>query len=208
MENTKNIVITINRELGSGGHTVGKMLAERLGIRFIDKGVIEALVEEYNLNETKVDELNAGKKKWWEKLGSAYLNKVDNINKQAEGMTITTDVMFSIESKILRGIAAEESCVVMGRAGYFIFKDRPDTVKIFIHSDMDKRIARVMKKQGMTCAEAMALIDRNDNGREKYAARYTGMSRYDVRNYDLVINAAVFTEEEMVEGICRFLDKI
>ena len=114
-----------------------------------------------------------------------------------------------IEDRILVGSGSARlhcSCVIAGRSGFFVLKDFPNKVDIFITAPREKRIQRVMVKQHLSEQEAAAAIDRVDEGRENYIKRYAGTSRYDVRNYDLVINMDNFPDENAaVELILEYL---
>ena len=113
--------------------------------------------------------------------------------------------MFRAEQEILKGIAEEESCIVAGRSGFYIFRDHPNHLSVLIQASMKHRIERVMKKNNITAEEAEAIIKEVDEGRENYVKKYTGSSRYDTRNYDLVINADDHSEDEIVEMIIHYL---
>ena len=115
--------------------------------------------------------------------------------------------MFKTETEILKGIAADESCVVAGRSGFYVFRDHPNHMSILIQASMDFRVERVSRKQGMSPEEARKVIDNVDKMRENYVNRYTKSSRYDTRNYDLVISADGKTEDEIVEFILQYIGK-
>jgi cytidylate kinase len=112
---------------------------------------------------------------------------------------------FRAEQEILKGIAADGSCVIAGRSGFYIFRDHPNHLSVLIQASMKHRIERVMKKNNITAEEAEAIIKEVDEGRENYVKKYTGSSRYDTRNYDLVINADDHSEDEIVEMIIHYL---
>ena len=109
------------------------------------------------------------------------------------------------ETEILTGIAADESCVVAGRSGFYVFRHHPNHLSILIQASMPFRVERVMRKQNMTEAEARKTIERVDKMRENYVKEYTNSSRYDTRNYDLVISADGKTEDEIVEVIMKYI---
>ena len=113
--------------------------------------------------------------------------------------------MFKAETEILKSLAEEESCVVAGRSGFYVFRNHPNHLNILIQATMPYRIQRVMRKQNMTEAEARMTIEKVDKMRENYVKKYTKTSRYDTRNYDLVICADGKTEEEIVELILKFI---
>ena len=116
-----------------------------------------------------------------------------------------TDDIFQTETEILKGIAADGSCVIAGRSGFHIFRDHPNHLSILIQASMDYRVSRLMKKQSISAEEARKIIDEVDKGRENYVKKYTGSSRYDTRNYQLVINVDGHSEDEIVEMILMYL---
>ena len=207
----ENFVITINRELGSGGRTVGRKLAEKLGVPYYDKALIQALQQEYDLTVEKIEKLKGDKHIWWDDVvrflgvGSGMGSNYYLPQKGSREDTLTTDEIFQTETLILQNLANEKSCVVAGRSGFFIFRDHPNHVSIFIQASMSHRIQRIMRKQNMTEEEARKTIEKVDKMRENYVKKCTGTSRYDTRNYDLVISADGKTEDEIVEIIMKFI---
>ena len=115
--------------------------------------------------------------------------------------------MFKSEQEILRGIAEEESCIVAGRSGFYVFRNHPNHLSILIQASMDFRVARVARKQGLTPEEALKAIEKVDKMRENYVKKYTKTSRYDTRNYDLVISADGKTEDEIADFILQYIGK-
>ena len=207
----KKFVITINRELGSGGRTVGRLLSEKLGVPFYDKAVIKALQEKYNLTTAEIERLKGRKHSWWADV--ERILKIDSgigmnyylPQKGDEPDLLTTDEMFKTETEILKSIAEEKSCVVAGRSGFHVFRDHPNHLSILIQASMDYRVERVARKQNMTEDEARKTIERVDKMRENYVKKYTGTSRYDTRNYQLVISADGKTEEEIADIIMQYI---
>ncbi len=212
MNKNEKFVITINREMGSGGRTVGRKLAEKLGVAFYDKAVIKGLAEKYHLSVEEFERLKGRKQGWWEdfkrvvRIGdpmavSYYIPKVGE-----EPEMLTTDEMFKVEKEILNGIADEESCVLAGRAAFFVLRNHPNHLSILIQASMPSRVARTLRKQpGITEQEALKTLNQVDKMRENYVNKYTKTSRYDTRNYDLVIRADGKTEDEIVDLILRYI---
>ena len=120
--------------------------------------------------------------------------------------SVTTDDLFKVESEVLRQLADEGSCVIAGRSGFFILKDHPNILNIFIRSSLSNRIARVMVRQNQDEKGAEEIIARVDRMRENYIQRYTGTSRYDARNYDLVLNVDGLSSGEAVDIILKFIE--
>jgi cytidylate kinase len=213
MNKNEKFVITINRELGSGGRTIGKKLAERLNVPFYDKALIKALTKKYKLSVKEIEEMKGRNHSWW-----AEFKRAMNIGAEM-GVSqyhyrakfsdmpdmLTTDEMFSTEQEVLRGIATDESCVIAGRSGFFVFREHPNHLSILIQASMDYRIERVARKQNLTAEEARKAIEQVDKMRENYVKKYTGFSRYDTRNYDLVLRADGKTEDELVDIILQYM---
>ena len=213
MNKNEKFVITINRELGSGGRTVGEKLAARLGVQFYDKALIKALEEKYNLSVEEIEHLKGRSHSWWADfkrvlaIGNGLANTANfyRVSMTDESDLLTTDEMFSAEQEILKGIASDGSCVVAGRSGFFVFRDHPNRLSILIQASMDFRIDRVARKQHKTPEEARQIIEKVDKMRENYVNKYTKSSRYDTRNYDLVITADGKTEDEIVDIILLYI---
>ena len=210
MKLKEKFVVTINRELGSGGRTVGRKLSERLGVPFYDKALIKSLQEMYHLNTEQIEKLKGRSHSWWAEfkrtLTTGYQNDTYYQTRMGEEPDVlTTDEIFKNEQEILKAIAKDESCVVAGRSGFFVFRDHPNHMSILIQASMDFRVNRVCQKQHKTPEEARKIIDKVDKMRENYVNKYTKTSRYDTRNYDLVITADGKTEDEIVNIILMYI---
>lgn len=210
-EQKDKFVITINRELGSGGRTVGEKLAERLGVAFYDKAVIKALEEKYHLTVEEIERLKGQKNNWWSEFkrvlsaGNAFvIAPYNDMSVEAESDIPTTEAMFCAEKEILKGIVEHESCVIAGRCGFHVMREHPNHLSVMIQAPMEQRIQRVMTKQGLSHEEAEKAIHRVDKMRENYVTKYTKTSRYDTRNYDLVISMAGKTEDDAVALIMNY----
>lgn len=207
-------VITISREVGSGGGTVGQKVAAKLNVPFISKQIMEALEEKFNLTKEGIEHLKRKEKHWFTDLfeqvapapvatmrvgGYTYTRQFQD--------TVTVQDIFDAEVEILNAAADEGSCVIAGRSAFFVLKDRPNKVDIFITASKEHRIERIMAKQGMKREEAIQLMETVDKGRDNYVKRYTDLSRYDMRNYDLILDMDYLTEDEAVEKILSFIGR-
>ena len=206
MNKNEKFVITINREVGSGGHTVGAKIAAKLGVPYYDKAVIQGLMDKYHLSVEEVERLKGRKQDWW-----SEFKRVVGIGPGLSGSVVDEPDLFSAgdlfraEKEILLGIAESESCVIAGRSGFFVFQDHPNRLSIFITAPMEQRIQRLVKKQGLSAEEAEKTIEKLDKTRENYVQKFTGTTRYDTRNYDLVINMNGKTEDEIADLILQYI---
>ena len=215
MNTQKDFVITVSRELGSGGRTIGRILAQKLNVRYSDKELIHSLQQKFSLTTSGIENLKGQKKNWFNdfiqlvapapdasmfvEAGSLYIKEF-----RAD---LTTDDIHEAEVEIIKAIADEGSCVIAGRSAFFVLKDHPNKLDVFITASMEHRIERVMRKQNLTREQAVEVIERIDKMRDNYIKRYTGKSRYDVRNYQLVINVDDLTEEEAADVILDYIQK-
>lgn len=209
----EQFVITISRELGSGGHTIGRKLAERLNVRFCDKELIKELSKRFNLTPASIERLKSEKKNWL----TGFIQRLapapspagfvggDSVYGKEFTPTVTTDEIFAAEKEILCAMAEAESCVIAGRSGFFVLKDFPNKVDIFITASRENRILRTMRKQNFPRELAEEVLGKVDAARENYIRRYAGVSRYDARNYNLTLNVDGMTEDQAVAIILAYL---
>lgn len=215
MNTNEHFVITISRELGSGGHTIGKKLAERLGVRFCDKELIKELSKRFDLTPSTIERLKSQKKNWLsdfiQRLAPApspagFINGETVYGKEFDP-AVTTDAIFEAEKEILCAMAEQESCVIAGRSGFFVLKDFPNRVDIFITASKETRIERTMRKQNFPRELAEEVLGKVDKARENYIQRFAHVNRYDARNYSLTMNVDGMTEDEAVEVILSFINR-
>lgn len=212
MNKNGRFIIAINRELGSGGRTIGEKLAARLGVPFYDKALIKALQQKYNLTIEEIENLKGRTHSWWADfkrvMGIGYSNNISqyyNVSYTNEPDLLTSDDIYKAEQEILKGMAESESCVIAGRTAFYMFRKHPNHLNILIQAPMEYRIKRIMNKRGITAQEAEKIIDKVDKMRENYVNRYTGTNRYDTRNYDLVFSSAGKTEDQIVDLIMEYI---
>lgn len=164
----KQLVITIAREYGSGGRYVGKLLAEKLNIKFYDKEIIRLASKESGLNKDYIEDNEQVKNSF-----NIFYNNDDEI--------------FIAEKKVINNIA-KEPCVIIGRCADYILKDKKNVYKIFLYSSLDDKIKRCIKYYGLNKEEAMKKIIKTDKDRSKHYEYYTNQKWKEFSNYDLIIN--------------------
>ena len=209
-------IITISRELGSGGRTIGHKLAEKLNFRYSDKELIRALQNKFNLTVSGIEKLKGQKKNWFNDFIQLVAPApqadmlVDALSPYLKEFRadLTTDDIHEAEVEIIKAIAESGPCVIAGRSAFFILKDCPGKVDVFITASREHRIERVMRKQELTREQAVEVIERVDKARDNYIKRYTGNSRYDARNYNLTINVDNLTEDEAADLILEYISKM
>ena len=210
MNKNERFVITINRELGSGGRTVGRILAEKLGVPYYDKALTKPLEEKFDMSIDQIEKLKGSNRSWWENIKRVLILGEDAANSseyydEEKKKLVTSEAVLKAEKEILQSIANEESCVIAGRSAFFVTNGHQNRLNVLIQASMDHRVKRVMAKQGLTEKEAKKIIKEVDETREEYMKNNARTSRYDTRNYDLVIKMDGKTEEEAANVILAYI---
>lgn len=186
----QQIVITVSREYGSGGRYVGRLIADKLGIKFYDKEFITKLAIETGLSEEYIE--NAEQKR----------EKLEGLNSGYSVGINTADELFIKESELIKKIANEGSCVIIGRCSDFILKDRDNVVKVFIYSNMENKIKRAIDIYGIQKNKAEKEIKRIDKLRANHYKYYTEREWKDYSNYDICLNSDVLGVEKTADFVC------
>ena len=208
MTKNEKFVITINREVGTGGRTIGRKLAEKLSVKYCDKAIVDGLTQKFGLNIQRIEEIKAQKKSWWNDINNYYNILVNSTSQPMEAeVKIDNASMFETEKHILQEIATQTSCVIAGRTGFMIFREWPNHLNIFIQASMEHRVQRIMRRQNVDENEARDIIARLDKSRETYIKKYEETSRYDTRNYQLVISMDDLSEDGAVDVIMSYIDR-
>lgn len=208
MNKNEKFVITINREVGTGGRTIGRKLAEKLSVKYCDKAIVDGLTQKFGLNIQRIEEIKAQKKSWWNDINNYYNILVNSTSLPMEAeVKLDNASMFETEKHILQEIATQTSCVIAGRTGFMIFREWPNHLNIFIQASMEHRVQRVMRRQNVSEKEAREIIAKLDASRETYIKKYEDTSRYDTRNYQLVISMDDLSEDDAVDVILTYIDR-
>jgi cytidylate kinase len=184
-----NRIITISREFGSGGRTIGKHLAEKLGIPCYDAELIEKIAEESGFAHEYVAERSEDTGGW---LTNALSCRDYN------GHSIQDDLWLAQRNVIL-GLAQKESCVIVGRCADYILRDNPDCLRVFIHSNMESRARRIVEQYGETQTNPQKRLKDKDKRRAAYYQFYTDTKWGDVRNYHITLDSALLGIDKCVE---------
>ena len=209
MKRNEKFVITINREVGSGGRTVGRILAEKLGVKYCDKAVIEGLTKKFGLSPERIEEIKAQKKSWWNEINNYYQTLVNSTSLPMDAeVRLDNATMFETEKRILQELATQSSCVVAGRTGFMVFREWPNHLNVFIQASLEHRIKRIMNRKNVTMEQARDIIAKMDATREAYIKKYEDTTRYDTRNYQLVISMDDLTEDDAAEVIMNYIERM
>ena len=199
--NSNKFVIVVNREAGSGGKEIAEKLGSILNVNVYSKAAIKGLVEHFDLNEEEIEHIRSRKQNWWDEVCQFHKQFAAASDPLAFDREVTPMQLYHTEAKLLKELAAEESCIIVGRAGFHIFKDNPNAIRVFIMADRKDRVRRMVHKLNITDKEAEKIIDDVDKQRENFTKTFAGMSRYDARNYDLVYNVSRIAPDAIVRSL-------
>lgn len=189
----KNRIITISREFGSGGRTIGKEVAAKLEIPCYDYELIEKIAEESNFSKEYIAERGeyTAHSGW---LGSAFADRDFN------GHSYQDDI-WSVQRKIILELAEKGPCVIVGRCADYILRDKADCLTVFIHSDLQKRAERIVKQYGERDIAPEKRLRDKDKRRAAYYQFYTDMKWGSVQNYHVALDSGVLGIDQCVETL-------
>lgn len=189
----KNRVITIRREFGSGGRTIGKTVAVELGIPCYDSELLQKIAVESGFDENYIKE--AG-----EYAPGGFLASAFSHSGQSSGPN-NSDYLWEIQHKIITELAEKGPCVIVGRCADYILRDKADCLRVFIHADMHFRAERIVKEYGERDASPEQRLKEKDKRRAAYHRFYTDMKWGHAQNYDITLNSGALGIDKCVEII-------
>ena len=196
MDTQQKFVITINRQFGTNGRQIATQIAQELGVKLVDRQILSSLADNLNMPEEELQKMERKKPTFWERVSYFYRNSPAMISTPSvDLMGLTSSQIYKEQVDIMRSIAEEESCVVVGRLGFEVFKDHPNHISIFMFSNLEDRILKVMEMYGVTRADALSQIKKVDEAREEFTREFTGRERNDATNYDLAVNVSTWGEK-------------
>ncbi len=197
----KKTIITISRQFGSGGRTVGRLVAEKLGIAFYDKELVEQIALESGFAPKFVEENgeHAPSKSIF-----AYAFAPQGVSGVMNGMS-TADFLWNIQCSAIMQLADQGPCVIVGRNADYILKDRSDTLHAYIHADLDFRADRIVRLYGESEKSPEARLQEKDKRRMRNYQHYTGRTWGAAENYDICLNTAKISVEEAAELIVSII---
>lgn len=198
----KKRIITVSREFGSGGHTLGKLIAEKLGISFYDGELIDKAVEETGFSHDFVRE--AGE--YASTANSLLFSLSMSASSGTMGMPSNYDKIYIAQNNIIRELANKEPCVIVGRCADYVLRDRDDCLNIFVHASNEKRAERILERYGEYEGKSIEKrLREKDKKRALYYRHYTGQSWGSLKNYDLTFDSGVISLEEMADFVCNMI---
>lgn len=199
VKKSKNIIITIAREYGSGGHLLGEMLSKELGIKLYDKEFIGMAAKRSGMDENFIAKNEQSIPSFWLK---CIMSK--NSEQPLEGSLSSDDVLFVAESKIIQELAEKEPCIIIGRCADFILQDYPKVLKVFCYSDIENAVSRCVSEYGIKRENAESEIRRINRNRIHHYEYYTGRKWGEPHHYNLMLNTGTIS----LETACKLIKDI
>lgn len=190
-------IITISREFGSGGRSIGREVANRLGIPFYDKELVDQIAVESGFSPKYIEE-HGEHAPSASRLSYAFSHQ--GVPGFMNGMS-TADFLWSIQCSVILQLAEQGPCVIVGRNADYILKDRKDCLDVFIHADMDFRADRIVRLYGESEKSPEARLHEKDKRRKVNYQHYTGRTWGQANNYDLCLNSATLGIDNCVDLI-------
>lgn len=201
----ENFVITIARGYGSGGRTIGKMLAKELGVHFYDRELLRLASDDSGINEELFGKAD-------EKLKNTLLYKIARKVYKGEVIPpdsddfVSNDNLFNYQAKVMKELADKESCIIIGRCADYVLKDRKNVIKIYVHAPLEDCIDTMTTMSSLSRKELEKQILSIDKHRAAYYSYYTGRDWEDAKNYDLCLNSSVLGFERCVELVKAYME--
>ena len=199
------VVITIARQYGSGGRTIGQMLSEDLGVHYYDKELLKIASEESGINER----LFVGAD---EKIRNSPLLRISKrvyqgqlISPESGGFT-SAENLFNYQAKVIKQLAEEESCIIIGRCADYVLRDYDNVLSVFVHAPEAYCIEQAKAKLSMPDKEIRKYIQKTDKERAEYYKHYTGREWTDARNYDLCLDSSKLGMQKCIEEIKAYME--
>ena len=192
-----HLIICISRQFGTGGHTIGFELAQRLGIAYYDKKLITLAAQKSGLS----DEFIANNE---QRVRNGFMQNLAASAAYSSGFFSSqylplSESIFISEAQVIRDIAAKESAVIVGRCADYILAGRDNTINVFVYAPRETRVNRIMARRNLSEAEALKAITTSDKERGNHYFRYTDQKWGKAQNYDICINSALMGIEKTAE---------
>ena len=195
-------VITIARSYGSGGKTLGKLLAAKMGINCYDREIIRMASDSSGINEElfgRVDE----KLKKSPLFGIVRSNpyKGNGVIPPESSNFVSDDNLFNYQAQVIKELAEKESCIIIGRCADYVLKDNPNVIRLYLYAPLEDCVKRVMAQNSITEKDTIKKIETIDKYRSDYYKYYTGKEWNDARNYDFCLNTTSMSYEKLIQVV-------
>ena len=200
------IIITISRQLGSGGAYIGHELSKALQMDCFDKEIVLQAAKKLSVLEEDLASRDEKIPSFWESFFQSNNFICPDVYLPTQAYVPTEEAIFNAESEIITHIANERSAIIIGRCGAHILRDNPHHISLFFHAEKKERLERIEKLYGITADEAAKMIQQSDEQRTRYHRLLTDKEWTDVTQYDFAINTSKISFDKLIPLILSYLD--
>lgn len=201
----KDVIVTIARQYGSGGKTIGEMFAHKNGIPCHERDILRMASDESGINEAMFAQVDE-KLKTGSLFGiSKKIYKVGDLFKPSSDDFTSPQNLFNYQAKVIRDLADKGSRVFIGRCAEHVLSDRDNVVSVFVHADPEFCLERALERNSMSVTDMEKFIAKTDKFRADFYHYYTGREWNDARNYDLCLNSGKLGFAKCVEAIEAYI---
>lgn len=188
-------VITIERKFGANGHALAKQFAEEMGIALYDEKLVDMAVERTGIDHDKLERASEKQPSRW------FMRTADTSSKPMDSTMLLqmNDIVFDVQSKIIREIADKEDCIIVGRCGDYILRDMPSCRDIYVYAPFDYRVEQIMEHFTLKKKEAENFTRKMDKQRAYYYSYYTNKKWGSIDSYNMMLDSSAFEMDSMVQ---------
>lgn len=208
MKKKSQIVITISRQLGSGGAYIGQQLAKKLDILYLDREIIKMAAEKLSVLEDDLEPRDERVLSFWQSVFKFSGYSGPDVYIPPRFFVPTDRELFEAEAEVIKHVAKDRSAVIIGRCGSHVLRACPNHTSIFLHADNDFRKKRIEELYNVSQEEASKMMAKSDSERSRYHHRLTGKEWTDARQYDLSIDTSKIGVDNCVQLILKYLELV
>ena len=190
-----HLIISIGRQIGAGGLGTARLLAQEFGLKVYDKELLAEVARESGIDKTRFEARDEKSSRGVRAALQGFRALATAFNRAGTDSVMSEEQLFKIQSEVMRGIAAREDCIFVGRCADYILRDEPRLVSVFICADLETRIRRIMEGEKLSEEEARRYIEQGDRKRAEYYNYYTFKTWGDSSSYDLCIDASTLGDD-------------
>lgn len=194
----KHVIITISRQFGSNGREIGRQLAEYLDIGYYNKEIMELIANDFGIDPDFFREENRNEQGLFSVAGRHKLSAITELSVNSE--------VYEKACELIQGISQRESAVIVGRCADYILKDHPNTIKLFIYSDLETRINWSISEYKVPARKARKFVHDKDERRAGFYEFYTGQKWGASSNYDMMINTSKMKTDDIIKMLSELYD--
>lgn len=187
-------IITIGRQFGSNGHRLGVALSKRLGINCYDRELIELAAQKLDIPFDQLSLVDEMREKPW-----AYQSDVNSALDRRYRYEHIDEQLFHAQSEVIRQLAQQESCIIVGRCADYVLRDLDSLLSIYFYAPYELRIKTVMERYDLDEKKAEKLMNKVDKDRSYYYNYYTDQYWEDMESYHLCLDTGAFSEEDLLD---------